>query len=206
MGLTEKFIEQGKMPSGIVGRVMGNIMNMDLGNLHKKGLEYIDIKPDYKVLDIGCGGGKVAKLLAERATKGKVYGLDHSDEMVKLAKKLNNEYIHKDRVEITRGNVSELPFEDETFDLVTVFENIQFWNEHVNNVREIKRVLKPGGKILVVNRHPEKNKVDKYSFLKLKTPGEYWSLVIDAGFTNVTVELNQKPTWIALTAEKVKLE
>ena len=79
------------------------------------------------MLDVGCGGGKSVQVLARAAPHGKVYGLDYSEEMVRLARRVNRALIHEGRVEIPHGTVSALPFPDGFFDLVTGFETYCFW-------------------------------------------------------------------------------
>ncbi len=76
----------------------------------------------HAILDVGCGGGRTVSKLAAIATQGKVYGVDYSDESVAATKRTNVRWIDLGRVEIRHGSVSQLPFPDGMFDLVTAVE------------------------------------------------------------------------------------
>jgi len=64
-------------------------MNFGHTKVRQWGLSHISIKPDSCVLDIGCGGGKAVKEIASYVSKGKVYGIDYSEDMVELSKNSN---------------------------------------------------------------------------------------------------------------------
>ena len=78
-----------------------------------------------------------------------VYGVDYSIESVKLSREVNRQEIYDGRVEVIEGNVAKLPFEDNTFDIVTAFETVYFWPDIEKCFGEVKRVLKPGGTFLI---------------------------------------------------------
>lgn len=103
------------------------------------------------ILDAGCGGGRTINKLAATASEGKVYGIDYSNESVAAARRTNARWIDIGRVEIGHGSVSHLPFADNTFDLVTAIETHLFWPDLASDVREVFRVLKPGGKLMIVS-------------------------------------------------------
>ena len=84
-------------------------------------------------------------------------GIDHSRDMVNLSSQVNKQLIEEGRVVVDHGSVSNLPYSEDMFDVVTAFETIEFWPNLSEDLKEIKRVLKPGGQLLVVNRLPEKN-------------------------------------------------
>ena len=71
-----------------------------------------------------------------------ICGIDYSEEMVHLAQKTNKKFVENGHVEIIHGSVSSLPFPDGTFDLVTAFETYYFWPNLIDDLKEIKRVLK----------------------------------------------------------------
>ena len=82
-------------------------------------------------------------------TAKKVYGVDYSIESVNLSREVNKDLIIQGRVEVLEGNVQSLPFEDNTFDIVTAFETVYFWPDIEKSFGEVKRVLKPGGMFLI---------------------------------------------------------
>ena len=112
--------------------------------LDRMNVSHLDISKDDVILDIGCGGGvNVERFL--QMTDNKVYGLDYSEIAVEKSAKLNQEAIDDGRCEIIQGSVSQLPFEDNTFDIVTGFETVYFWPDFVNDSKEVRRVLKDDG-------------------------------------------------------------
>jgi ubiquinone/menaquinone biosynthesis C-methylase UbiE len=125
-------------------------MNWSHSRLTDWGLTKITIEPHSTILDVGCGGGRTVSKLAAIATQGKVCGIDYSDESVAVSKKTNARWIDLGRVEIREGSVSRLPFSNDVFDLVTAVETHYFWPDLAADTREVLRVLKPGGALIMI--------------------------------------------------------
>lgn len=141
------FFDNMRKPKGKLGNIQLKSMNKEHTPVSLWGLKHLDIQGDDVILDVGCGGGININRMASQAKK--VYGVDYSIESVKLSREVNSEYIHQGKVEILEGNVQALPFEDESFDIVTAFETIYFWPDIEKCFGEVKRVLKPGGIFLI---------------------------------------------------------
>ncbi len=90
------------------------------------------------------------KKLAGMAAQGKVCGLDHSAESVTLATRANRQWIDSGRVDIREGSVSQMPFAADSFDVVTAVETHFWWPNLAADMREVLRVLKPAGRLIVV--------------------------------------------------------
>ena len=203
MGLGARFLEFGGNPTGLLGRVLGMLMNAGHGDFYHWGLDHISVEPDAVALDVGCGGGKAVAFLAARVPNGKVYGIDHSLDMVDLSRRVNRSLIENGCAEIDHGSVSSLPYSDDTFDIVTAFETIEFWPDLSGDLREVKRVLKPCGVFLIVNRCPEPEERDRWAeVLQLCTPGEFRECLSDAGFDDIAVDAGSKPGKILVSARK----
>src|SRR5690242_11247314 len=114
------------------------------------GLTHISIDTHDTILDIGCGGGRTVNKLAVIATQGKVYGVDFSGESVAFASRLNKQWIDTGRVEIREASVSQLPFSADAFDVVTGVETHFWWPDLPADMREVLRVLKPGGTLIII--------------------------------------------------------
>lgn len=108
--------------------------------------KHLDPKRKYEILDAGCGTG----LFAQKLKKfGRVSGIDYHPEAVRLSKKRG--------VKAVRGDISHLPYKAKTFDVVTCIDVIchQSIKSDVKFLRELKRVIKPGGTLLLrVAAHP----------------------------------------------------
>ncbi|MBN2677278.1 MAG: class I SAM-dependent methyltransferase [Anaerolineaceae bacterium] len=197
-------MKQGGKPSGLPGRVIGYLMNLSHKNIYLWGLKDISGGKMTKALDIGCGGGEVIKLLATKMPEGKVYGIDHSPEMVALSKRVNRSLLENDRVEINQGSVSTLPYEDNMFEIVTAFETIQFWTNLNHDLKEVKRVLKPSGSLLIVNRYPDLQGKDAgwAEVLQIHSSGEYREQLSTAGFVDISIDEKSNPGWILVLSRK----
>ena len=136
-----------RKPKGKLGNIQLKSMNREHTPVALWNLKHLDVKQDDIVLDIGCGGGININRMAQNAKK--VYGIDYSIESVKLSREVNREYESQGKVEILEGNVESLPFNDDTFDIVTAFETVYFWPNIEKSFGEVKRVLKPGGIFMI---------------------------------------------------------
>mgnify|MGYP005964497905 CR=1 FL=1 len=106
------------------------------------------VKPGTKVLDIASGTGDLAMAFAKRAGEGNVVATDINHEMLALGKKrLENQGYHCHAVEADAEN---LPFPESTFDIVTVSFGIRNMTHKDRALQEMFRVLKPGGRLLVL--------------------------------------------------------
>ena len=141
------FFDNMRKPQGKLGNIQLKSMNKEHTPVSLWGLKHLNIKSDDVVLDVGCGGGININRMAKNAKK--VYGIDYSMESVKLSRQVNEKLIDEGKVEIQEGNVKDLPFEDDTFDIVTAFETVYFWPDIEKCFGEVKRVLKPGGTFLI---------------------------------------------------------
>ena len=200
MNLYGTLIDLGRKPSGLFGRLIGVLMNIGHRDAYDWGLSYLLISPNSIVLDVGCGGGGAIKLLAEKASEGKVYGIDHSIDMVSLARQVNKRFIESGCIEINHGSVSQLPYSENMFDTVTAFETIEFWPNLSEDFKEVRRFLKPGGVLLIVNRHSrtEKKESKWAKFLRINTSNEYRKRLEDAGYIDIVIDDHSRKGWIAV--------
>jgi SAM-dependent methyltransferase len=143
-------VNQCQKPTGLLGRFILWNMNSRHSKVTDWGLSHISIDEHNTILDVGCGGGRTVSKLAAIATQRKVYGLDYSKESVAMASKINREWIDMGRVEIREGSVSLLPFSNDVFDLVTAVETHFWWPDLPAGMREVLRVLKPGGTLIII--------------------------------------------------------
>jgi len=161
MSLLKRMMGQCKKPSGRFGRILASGMNFGHSGLTKWGLGFIDIARDIDALDIGCGGGRTVGRLAEIATDGTVVGIDYSPDAVVVARKKNRALINEGRVEILQEAVSSMRFSDGAFGLITAFESHYFWPDFRNDLKEVHRVTKQNGQLLIVGALYKNKKYDR---------------------------------------------
>jgi ubiquinone/menaquinone biosynthesis C-methylase UbiE len=115
-------------------------MNASHSKVTDWGLGHISVGQGDTILDVGCGGGRTVSKLAAIAVEGKVYGVDYSEESVAASKRTNARGVDAGRVEIRQGSVSQLPFPDGMFNLVTGVETHFWWPDLPGDMREVFRV------------------------------------------------------------------
>ena len=202
---------QCQKPTGWLGRFVLRNMNARHSKVTDWGLSHVPVRANDIVLDVGCGGGRTVSKLAAMATAGKVYGVDFSEDSVAVSKKTNARWMAMGRVELQQASVSQLPFPDGTFDLVTGVETHFWWPDLPGDMREIFRVVKPGGKlILIAEIYKGANTLaarlaEKYadrSPIKLLSMDEHRELLRNAGFHEVEVGTDSSKGWICCTGKK----
>ena len=206
MGLLSKFFSNTKKPSGFLGKIMVNGMN---GGGHAAmanwALESIEIPDDYKILDIGCGGGGNIARMLKFVPKGSVWGIDFSTVSVGKSLKVNAKAVKESRCQVIEGNVSNLPFDECSFDMVTAFETIYFWPDIEHCFSEVKKVLKPGGQFVIVNESDGTGPMDAkwesmIEGMHTYKPEEIQTHLINAGFSNINLRKNETKHWLMTTA------
>jgi ubiquinone/menaquinone biosynthesis C-methylase UbiE len=141
--------QQHHCPQGIVGRLVGERMVRQHRPETNWTIELLDIQSIDTVLEIGFGAGRGIKLAAEKASGGRVMGIDLSDVMVQVATKRNSRSVKAGRVILSQGNILALPFENQQFDKIMTIHTFYFWSEPERVLNELYRVLKPGGRMIV---------------------------------------------------------
>lgn len=198
-------------PSGWLGRLLLRNMNKRHSGVTDWGLSHVKIGARDTVLDVGCGGGRTLGKLAAAAAQGRVYGVDHSDASLAVAGKTNAKEIAAGHVEIRSGSVSQLPFPTSMFDLITAVETHFFWPNLPGDVREVVRVLKPGGVFAIisevykgapsmVSRMVEKRAPE--AGMTLLTPEEHRALLESVGLGEVEVFTWPEKAWICARGRK----
>ena len=107
-----------------------------------------EIQPNMKILDIGCGPGSITVDLAKRIPQGHIIGIDYTEEPLVQARALA---ISQDvtNIDFQIGDIHDLPFKDETFDIVNAHQVLQHIRNPVQAIKEMKRVAKKGGLVAV---------------------------------------------------------
>ncbi len=146
--------------------------------------------------------------LAAAGTNRKVYGVDYSETSVASARKTNHLGIKEGHVEILHGSVSRLPFPDQMFDLATAVETHFYWPDLPADMREVLRVLRPGGALVIIAEVYKGGKFDRrvkrfsdamqqmgFSYANLSVD-DHRDLLSKAGFADVQVFEEYDKGWI----------
>ena len=200
------FFQNTCKPEGIGGKIMVNMMNAGHSSMAEWGFTHIEIRNDYRCLDIGCGGGANVKKLLVKTPYGKVIGIDYSEVSVIKSSKINKAEIENKHCEILQGNVMKLPFRKETFDIITAFETIYFWPDINEAFKQVYRVLKVRGTFMICNEsNGENSKEEKWTKIiqgmKIYNSEQIKKSLEDAGFTDIKIHKNKKG-WLCVVCKK----
>jgi len=207
--LTFSLIRQFRKPSRWVGRPFLWIMNKRHSGLTDWGLQHAHIEKDFTILDVGCGGGRTIQKLAALTPSGKVYGADYANGSVAASGANNAALIREGRVEVVQASVSNLPFAENTFDLVTAVETQYFWPDLLHDMKEVRRVLKPGGTLVVIAEAYKGGGKSKAHDTVLGLIGggclsvsEHRDLFAKAGYLDTQLFEERKRGWICVSGRK----
>lgn len=171
-------------PEGEAGEKMLERMNEHHRSLREWGFGFIEWHPGMEILDVGCGGGAAVKDMLRLSEGSIVKGVDYSEKSVELSRKLNAEEIEYERCLIEKADAADLPYIDEAFDLVTAIETVYFWKDPEAAFREIRRVLRNGGKFAVLMEACEPS-IEETGFdtpMRIYSAEELVELMKKAGF------------------------
>jgi ubiquinone/menaquinone biosynthesis C-methylase UbiE len=196
-------VRQVRKPSGPLGRRVVRAMNVGHSKMTDWALHQISVPRNAVILDVGCGGGNTVQKLAALAPEGKVIGVDYSKASVAVSRDTNAQEIGTGHVQIELGSVAALPFPDCTFDVVTAIETHYYWPDLPANVREILRVIKPGGTFALI---AETYRGGPFRLLygivmpllgaAFLSDSEHRDLLSQAGFSEVTTSHRPRINWI----------
>jgi ubiquinone/menaquinone biosynthesis C-methylase UbiE len=200
---------QFRRPTGVQGRTVAAFMNKEHNLLSTWGLKHVKIEHAFAVLDVGCGGGRTMGKLAHQVGKGRVFGIDYSKDMVEYSKEENQKLVDQGRIGLIQGVVEKMGFPNDLFDLVTAIETYYFWPNLPGVFREIKRVLKQGGKLLIVSEMIKDGKYEienaetiAKAHVKLFLMQEIEDMLHSAGFIDVKIFKKTNSAWNAIVARK----
>jgi ubiquinone/menaquinone biosynthesis C-methylase UbiE len=118
------------------------------------------LQPGSRVLDVGTGPGRVPVAIATAAPHLRVEGLDLLPEMVEQARRSAAAAGLADRVVFTVGDVAALPYPDASFDLIVSSMSQHHWPDARAGLRELGRVIRPGGRIWIYDFRPALHRAD----------------------------------------------
>ncbi len=181
-------------PSGFLGRILARGMAWGHRDFYKNTAKVLDLKHDDKYLEIGFGSGLFIKKYASHVAR--IAGLDYSEDMVKLAGGINKNLIKAGKAEFKQGNVSSIPWKDDEFSVVVVVETFYFWPEPVAALKEIYRVLAPGGRLVIEMGYNKDDGLDHTGHinkmnLNLYSADEMTGMLKESGFSDIVVSYYQ---------------
>ncbi len=188
-------------PSGPLGSVMGTLMNFHNASINEFAIQKMTVRPPAKLLEIGFGGGlALARLIG---LSQHFSGVDRSGDMVRRANLKFRKAVENGRADFRVGNVEALPFAAQTFSNVLTVNTVYFWQSLEIGCNEIRRVLAPGGQVVIgfmPKEHMEKKKMPPEIF-SLRTIEDVTTALQNSGFCAAQIERPQtNPKWAVVIA------
>ena len=185
-------------PRGLIGRFTARMMRQNNAALNLWLVGLLDVAPRCRVLEVGFGPGVALDALLARASEGFVAGVDASALMVEQARARHAAAIGAGRLEVNQGDAAALPYGDATFDSACGTHVVYFWPDPVATLRELRRVLRPGGTVALGYQQREHMpaialRTTGQIAARLYGPGELEQVVRDAGFTGVQLKTQGDP-------------
>jgi len=175
----------------------GEEMEHDHWPITRPAVEQMRLAPADRILDVGCGAGWLSRILAARVPQGRVVGMDISDEMIRHAREKSASLAN---VEFVVGTVDAIPRPDGVFAHAVSVESAYYWPDPAAGLREIHRVLRPGGRAWIdINYYRDNPNSHQWGALlnvptHLLSAGEWKSLFRAAGFREVAHQFIPDPT------------
>ncbi len=194
---------QGRRPSGLLGYIVASIMASETAPENEVTLDLLGLEDGDRVLEIGCGHGATLKKAAGKAKGLQLDGIDFSEVMLRVARRRNRVLMAANRLALIHGDSAHLPYGNDRFDKVFSVHTIYFWARPVLYMREILRVLAPGGRFVLGFRpgeDPAFSAAFPASIYNFRPAAKIEAMLRDSGFCSVcrqSRDLNGKTmAWI----------
>ena len=185
----EFIARQSRCPSGLLGWLIGRIMETETATENDATLAALDLRPADRVLGVGFGPGRALEQAAGRVPQGRVVGIDISEEMTRVAKRRCAQLIRQERVELHLADVGQLPLATAAFDKAYSVHTVYFWRDPAGALSELRRVLKPGGLLALCFRPKSDARSDDFpeTVYRFFDDRDLEWLLREAGFVDVSV-------------------
>ena len=188
--LTEFLIKQSQKPSGLIGRVITRIWSFYFKKLSLWAIKQTTISDNYRILEIGYGGGSTIKNLLALNKNLEIHGIDISKESYRTAQRVHSDSIRKGSVQLKIGNVENMPYQNNYFDRIFAIQTHIFWKDIKKSFQEVYRVLSSNSTLIIAS---EKEKIH-YHMTDYRTSHEFSQLLTSIGFSKI--EEKQNRNWI----------
>ena len=131
-------------------------------------VELARIEPQHEILDLACGTGDITFMLAEKLTHGRVIGVDITAGMLEIAQRKKRRLALK-TIEFELGDIMHLAFSEKRFDRITVGYGLRNVPDISKLLKEVFRLLKPGGRFLSLDFGKPANRIYRAIYLQYLT-------------------------------------
>jgi SAM-dependent methyltransferase len=200
---------QSRRPKGWAGRFLARGMNRSHAAMTDWILSQVSVRDCESLLDVGCGGGGALLKLSSLTSRAELHGIDYSKDSLGVAERTNRQLLDQGRLFLREANVSSLPFEDGRFDLALAINSHYFWPDLDRCLREIQRVLRAHGSIVVAGGEYFGGKYDSRirrlasnGRMNCQTLSELQEILCEAEYVDVIVHEEWNRGWFCVMACK----
>lgn len=141
-------------------------------------LDKLNLESASRILDIGCGTGVVSRALANHPdVSAELIGSDYSPALIEVAQQRAEELKLTDKLEFHVGDIHKLDYEDNSFDVVVAHAVFSHISKPEQAMRELERVIKPGGKIAIFD--------GDYASITIEYPDDTFARLVESTFINI---------------------
>ena len=180
----EFLARQGRCPSGFLGSIVGRVMAHETAADNAAAIELLHLTPGDHVLEVGFGHGRTIAAMTHQVANGFIAGVDTSPAMLRLATRANRAAITRGLVQLNEGDGQSLPYPANRFDKVLTVHTIYFWLDPIVYLQELRRVLRPGGRLVIGFRPKDQLTMSSFpsEIYTFRPVDEICGLLAEAGF------------------------
>ena len=179
-----------KKLTGFFGKILAKGMAWGHKDFYKNTARVLDLNNDDKYLEIGFASGLFIKIYASHVEK--IAGIDYSEDMLSLANNINKNLVKSGKAEFKLGDAVSLPWENNEFSAVVGIETFYFLSEPKASLKEIYRVLAPGGRLVIEMGYNKDDGLDHTRYIKKMNLNLYSSdqmiqILKETGFVDIAI-------------------
>jgi SAM-dependent methyltransferase len=177
-------------PSGDIGLAVSDMMERVNAALIDAAFTRLDPQADDRIVEIGPGNGGHIEAVLTRAPRLTLVGIDISPTMTAAARERNAMLLARGRIALTTADVASIPYENASFDKAIAINSVYFWPDLLASLREIRRVLRDEGKLVIAAMTPEASLSMPFSRhgFRVYGPTTFREACFEAGFDHVQIE------------------
>jgi len=191
----EWLARQSSHPHGLLGHLVAAVMALDTASANRRVVDALASEPGDRILEVGCGHGRTLRRLAAHMGHGQVVGIDPSQVMCSVAARRNRAAIRANRVVVVRADAEDIPAPVAFFDRAFSIHSIYFWRDLEAGLREIRRVLVPGGRLILAFHTSEEPAITRSlpeSVYTLRTEQEVAQALALSGFHDTRIHIDSR--------------
>lgn len=141
-----------RKPQGSNGLIIGKHMNVSNKHINLHTIAIVNPSQNDRILEVGMGNGFFVKNIVNVCPMIKYHGIDYSEAMVKEANRINRLAVKSKKAEFCNASISSIPYKDAFFNKIFTINTLYFWENPIQVLTELKRVLKDDGEIIIAFR------------------------------------------------------